>query len=127
MIHVKSVVVNDPLDHTREATVHDARNEPASADTAIQCARRPVRRPKKTLRRAPASGKAGTSQTVDTASIYRPPPGVSSNAPSAGGPSAMILVVPRRSRTKTWVFLVLLLLVAVVGALSYLGWRQTVP
>ena len=39
----------------------------------------------------------------------------------------MILVVPRRSRTKTWVFLVLLLLVAVVGALSYLGWRQTVP
>jgi len=39
----------------------------------------------------------------------------------------MILVVPRRSRTKAWVFLVLLLLVAVVGALSYLGWRQTVP
>ncbi|RPH78554.1 MAG: hypothetical protein EHM88_15785, partial [Candidatus Rokuibacteriota bacterium] len=35
--------------------------------------------------------------------------------------------MPRRSRTKAWVFLVLLLLVAVVGALSYLGWRQTVP
>ncbi|HEX2441529.1 MAG TPA: M23 family metallopeptidase [Methylomirabilota bacterium] len=35
--------------------------------------------------------------------------------------------MPQRSRTKAWVFLVLLLLLAVVGSISYLGWRQSVP
>jgi murein DD-endopeptidase MepM/ murein hydrolase activator NlpD len=35
--------------------------------------------------------------------------------------------VPQRSRTKTWVLVVLLLLLAVVGSVSYLGWRQSVP
>jgi murein DD-endopeptidase MepM/ murein hydrolase activator NlpD len=39
----------------------------------------------------------------------------------------MILVVPQRSRTKAWVFLVLFLLVVVVGSVSYLAWRQSVP
>jgi murein DD-endopeptidase MepM/ murein hydrolase activator NlpD len=39
----------------------------------------------------------------------------------------MIAVVPQRSRTKSWVLLVLLLLLAVVGSVSYLGWRQSVP
>lgn len=39
----------------------------------------------------------------------------------------MILVVPQRSRTKAWVFLVLLLFLGVVGGVSYLGWRQSVP
>ncbi len=36
-------------------------------------------------------------------------------------------VVPKRSRAKAWVLLVLLLLVAVVGSVAYLVWRQTVP
>jgi murein DD-endopeptidase MepM/ murein hydrolase activator NlpD len=35
--------------------------------------------------------------------------------------------VPLRSRTKTYVLVVLVLLFAVVGSVSYLGWRQTVP
>ncbi len=35
--------------------------------------------------------------------------------------------MPQRSRTKTWVLVVLLLLLAVVGSVSYLGWRQSVP
>lgn len=39
----------------------------------------------------------------------------------------MILVVPQRSRTKAWAILVILLVLAVVGGLSYLGWRQSVP
>src|SRR6201989_1217998 len=70
-IHVKSVVVTGPFDHARAATEHETRKTPATAGTAIQCARRPVRRPRKMLARAPARGKAGISQTVDTASIYR--------------------------------------------------------
>jgi murein DD-endopeptidase MepM/ murein hydrolase activator NlpD len=41
--------------------------------------------------------------------------------------SVIIAVVRSRSRTKSWVFLVLLLLLAVVGSVSYLGWRQSVP
>jgi hypothetical protein len=39
----------------------------------------------------------------------------------------MILVVPQRSRTKAWVVLVVVLLLAVVGSVSYLAWRQSVP
>jgi murein DD-endopeptidase MepM/ murein hydrolase activator NlpD len=39
----------------------------------------------------------------------------------------MIAVVPQRSRTKAGVFVVLVLLLAVVGGVSYLGWRQSVP
>jgi murein DD-endopeptidase MepM/ murein hydrolase activator NlpD len=39
----------------------------------------------------------------------------------------MIAVVPQRSRGKSWLLIVLLLLLAVVGSVSYLGWRQTVP
>src|SRR5690349_17414302 len=39
----------------------------------------------------------------------------------------MIAVVPQRSRTKSWVLVVLLLLLLVVGSISYLGWRQSVP
>ena len=39
----------------------------------------------------------------------------------------MIAVVRQRSRTKSWVLVVLLLLFAVVGSVSYLGWRQSVP
>ncbi|MEK7700728.1 MAG: M23 family metallopeptidase [candidate division NC10 bacterium] len=35
--------------------------------------------------------------------------------------------MPRESRTKTWLLVVLLLLLAVVGSVSYLGWRQSVP
>jgi len=35
--------------------------------------------------------------------------------------------VPLRSRTKTYVLVVLVLLLAVVGSVSYLGWRQSVP
>src|SRR5437879_13445955 len=36
-------------------------------------------------------------------------------------------VVPKRSRAKAWVLLVLILLVAGVGSVAYLIWRQTVP
>ena len=36
-------------------------------------------------------------------------------------------VVPKRSRAKAWVLLVLILLVAGVGSVGYLVWRQTVP
>ena len=39
----------------------------------------------------------------------------------------MIAAVPQRSRTKSWLLLVLLLLFVVVGGVSYLGWRQSVP
>ena|SRR5436309_2100161 len=78
-IHVKSVVVNDGPDDTRANTTHEARNEPARAGTAIQCARRPTARPTVMLTSAPASGKAGINQTVDTAPIYRGVRGVSSN------------------------------------------------
>lgn len=35
--------------------------------------------------------------------------------------------MPRGSRTKTWLLVVLLALLAVVGSVSYLGWRQSVP
>jgi len=35
--------------------------------------------------------------------------------------------VPQRSRTKAWAVLVVILLLAVVGGVSYLGWRQSVP
>jgi murein DD-endopeptidase MepM/ murein hydrolase activator NlpD len=35
--------------------------------------------------------------------------------------------VPLRPRTKTFILVVLLLLLAVVGSVSYLGWRQSVP
>src|SRR5262249_4196819 len=67
---------------TRAKTTHDAANDAASAGTAIQCARRPVTRPKRRLRRAPASGQAGINQTaVDTRPIYRGGPGVSSKPP----------------------------------------------
>jgi len=34
--------------------------------------------------------------------------------------------VPRESRAKRWLLVVLLLLLAVVGSMSYLGWRQSV-
>jgi murein DD-endopeptidase MepM/ murein hydrolase activator NlpD len=39
----------------------------------------------------------------------------------------MIALVRQRSRTKAWVFFVLVLLLAVVAGVSYLGWRQSVP
>jgi murein DD-endopeptidase MepM/ murein hydrolase activator NlpD len=39
----------------------------------------------------------------------------------------MIAVVPQRSRGKFWILFVLLLLLAVVGSVSYVGWRQSVP
>jgi murein DD-endopeptidase MepM/ murein hydrolase activator NlpD len=39
----------------------------------------------------------------------------------------MILGVPQRSRTKAWVVVVLVLLLAVVGSVSYVSWRQSVP
>ena len=39
----------------------------------------------------------------------------------------MILVVPPRSRTKLWVYVGLLLIIAVVGGVSYLAWRQSTP
>jgi murein DD-endopeptidase MepM/ murein hydrolase activator NlpD len=35
--------------------------------------------------------------------------------------------VPRESRAKRWLLVVLLLLLAVIGSMSYLGWRQSVP
>jgi murein DD-endopeptidase MepM/ murein hydrolase activator NlpD len=38
----------------------------------------------------------------------------------------MIAVVRQRSRTKSWVLFVALLLLAVVGSVSYLAWRQSV-
>jgi len=39
----------------------------------------------------------------------------------------MITVVPQRSRGKSPLLIVLLLLLAVVGGVSYVGWRQSVP
>ncbi len=64
-----SVEVNGAPENTRAATTQEARKEPRSAGTEIQWARCPVRRPKNMLVRAPTSGKAGISQTVDTAAI----------------------------------------------------------
>src|SRR2546428_12986843 len=67
--HVKSVGVKACPDHTRANTTHEARNEATSAGTAIQCADRPITRPTTMLTGAPATGKAGINQTVDTAPI----------------------------------------------------------
>ena len=39
----------------------------------------------------------------------------------------MIAVVRQRSRTKAWVVVVLVLLLTVIGSVSYLAWRQSVP
>src|SRR5919204_4842544 len=78
-IHVKSRAVNAAPDHTRAKTTQETTNEPTSAGTATQCARRPIVRPTVMLTSAPASGKAGINQTMDTASIYRWVLGVSSN------------------------------------------------
>jgi murein DD-endopeptidase MepM/ murein hydrolase activator NlpD len=39
----------------------------------------------------------------------------------------MILVVPPRSRTKVGLYVVLLLIIVVVGGVSYLAWRQSAP
>src|SRR5436190_1409507 len=36
------------------------------------------------------------------------------------------VLVPRRSRAKIWSVIILLVLLAVVGSVSYLGWRQSV-
>src|SRR5437773_4546926 len=70
-IQLKSIAVNDPPDATVEKSEQDATNERASADTATQCARRPMTPPKNMLRSAPTRGKAGISQTVDdTGSCY---------------------------------------------------------
>src|SRR5262245_16409381 len=49
-----------------------------------------------------------------------------SGARSIGG-GVVSSVVPKRSRAKAWVLVVLVLLVAVVGSAAYLVWRQTVP
>src|SRR5262245_66293780 len=49
-----------------------------------------------------------------------------SGARSIGG-GVVSSVVPKRSRAKAWVLVVLILLVAVVGSVAYLVWRQTVP
>jgi hypothetical protein len=43
------------------------------------------------------------------------------------GRHGIIRFVPKRSRAKAWVLLVVVLLVAVVGSVGYLIWRQTVP
>jgi murein DD-endopeptidase MepM/ murein hydrolase activator NlpD len=43
------------------------------------------------------------------------------------GRHGIIRFVPTRSRAKAWVLIVLVLLVAVVGSVAYLVWRQTVP
>src|SRR5262249_30621114 len=42
-------------------------------------------------------------------------------------PHAMMPVVPRRSRTKFWVLLVVVVVVALLASVSYLIWRQSVP
>ncbi len=52
---------------------------------------------------------------------------MSRNASDDGRAAVIIAVVPQRSRTKAWFLLVLVLLLAVVGGVSYLGWRQSVP
>ena len=39
----------------------------------------------------------------------------------------IIAFVPRQSRKQVWFLVVLLLMFAVVGSVSYLGWRQSVP
>ena len=65
----KSVAVNVSPDATRENSTHEATNDPARAGSAIQCAYRPITRPKIMLSSAPTSGKRGISQTeVDTGS-----------------------------------------------------------
>src|SRR2546427_5230293 len=69
---------------TCEKTIHEATNEPASAGTAIQCAPRPVMGRERMVRRAPASGNAGISQTaLDTGPIYRGARGGSRKPPTA--------------------------------------------
>ena len=69
----KSVAVNAPPDRTRANTAHDARKDPSTAGTEIQCARCPMTRPKAMLSSAPARGKAGISQRVDTGVQSREP------------------------------------------------------
>src|SRR5215475_2666972 len=49
--------------HTRLKTTHEVTNEAKRVGTATQCARWPMRRPRRALTTAPASGKSGISQT----------------------------------------------------------------
>ena len=44
-----------------------------------------------------------------------------------GGGMVSSVLVPRRSRAKVWSLIVLLVLLGVVGSVSYLGWCQSVP
>ena len=62
-IQLKNCASITSPDATRENSMHEATNDPASAGTAIQCAWRPMIRPKHMLRSAPTSGKRGISQT----------------------------------------------------------------
>src|SRR3989449_3390929 len=48
-------------------------------------------------------------------------------AAATGGGMVSSVLVPRRSRAKVWSLIVLLVLLGVVGSVSYLGWRQSVP
>src|SRR3990172_12109929 len=63
LIHGKSWPTYVSPRSTRAKTKHEARKDRPSAGTAIQCAKRPVRRPRTALASAPASGKSGISQT----------------------------------------------------------------
>jgi murein DD-endopeptidase MepM/ murein hydrolase activator NlpD len=51
---------------------------------------------------------------------------VSRNASDDGRAAAIIALVPQRSRTKPWFLFLLVILLAVVGGVAYLGWRQSV-
>ncbi len=50
---------------------------------------------------------------------------MSSKRPAGGMVSSVL--VPKRSRSKPWLIVVLLVLLAAIGSVSYLGWRQSVP
>src|ERR1700693_5934312 len=63
LIHGKSWPTYVSPWSTRAKTKHETTKDRPSAGTAIQCAKRPVSRPKSALASAPTSGKSGINQT----------------------------------------------------------------
>ena len=55
------------------------------------------------------------------------PRGFPCGTPDKSPRHGIIRAVPVRSRTNTFAFVVILLVLAVVGSVSYIGWRQSIP
>src|SRR5437899_11489070 len=73
------------------------------------------------ISQSPASANSASDVRTSSGLMARSPP--RSWSPGHG----IIRLVPQRSRAKVWVLFFLMLFLAVVASVSYLGWPQTVP